>query len=336
MTNHLPTILLSLLMLSPGWAHSADIKERAVKFSFVQNMDSHWGTGAQKFAELVNEKSGGKMKVKLFAGGTLGGDVQTFSAVQGGTIDMAMMGTALVVGAVKEYAMLDLPFLFNDLKEADAVFDGPVGKKLMDKLPEKGLVGLAYWEHGYRNLTNSKRPIAKLEDIQGLKIRVIQVPLYIDMFNTLGANAVPMPLPELYPALESKAVDGQENPNVSIEASKFNEVQKYLSTTQHVYNAIILFYSKKGWDQLSVDERKILMDAANEAKPFQRKAAREMDAKVLESLKAKGMTITEVSAQERARMREKLKPVTDKYTKQAGEELVKELYAEVEKVRGRK
>jgi TRAP-type transport system periplasmic protein len=313
--------------------HAADVKDRSIKFSFVQPMDSHWGIGAQKFADLVSEKSGGKMKIRLFPGGTLGGDVQTFSSVQGGTIEMAMMGTALVVGAVKDYAILDLPFLFNDVKEADAVFDGPFGKKLMDKLPEKGLVGLAYWEHGYRNLTNSRRPIAKLEDIDGLKIRTIQVPLYIDMFNALGANAVPMPLPELYTALESKAVDGQENPNISIEASKFNEIQKYLSTTRHVYNAIILFFSRKAWDQLSGDERKILIDAANEAKSYQRKAARDMDAKVLESLKSKGMTITEISPQERARMRDRLKPVTDKYTKQAGDALTKELYAELEKSR---
>jgi TRAP-type transport system periplasmic protein len=330
----LASVVAPLVIAFTGPSDAADIKERTIRFAFVQPMDTHWGIGAQKFADLVSEKSNGKMKVRLFPGGSLGGDVQTLSALQGGTINMSMMGTALVAASVKEYAILDLPFLFNDEKEADAVFDGPVGKKLMEKLSDKRVVGLAYWEHGYRNLTNSKRPIAKLEDIDGLKIRVIQVPIYIDMFNALGANAVPMPLPELYSAMEQKVVDGQENPNIAIDASKFNEVQKYLSTTKHVYNAIIVLYSKKAWDELSADERKILVDAANEAKPYQRKAAREMDSKALENLKTKGMTVTVITAQERARMRDRLKPVADKYAREGGGALVKEMYSEIDKVRG--
>jgi TRAP-type transport system periplasmic protein len=144
---------------------------------------------------------------------------------------------------------------------------------------------------------------------------------------------VPMPLPELYSAMEQKVVDGQENPNIAIDASKFNEVQKYLSTTKHVYNAIIVLYSKKAWDELSADERKILVDAANEAKPYQRKAAREMDSKALKSLKTKGMTVTVITPPERARMRDRLKPVADKYAREGGGALVKEMYSEIDKVR---
>jgi tripartite ATP-independent transporter DctP family solute receptor len=230
---------------------------------------------------------------------------------------------------------VDFPFLFRNENEAYAVVDG-VGKKLLDKLPERGLIGLSYWEHGFRNVTNSKRPVAKLEDIQGLKIRVIQISIYVDMFNALGANAVAMPLPEVYTALETKAVDGQENPFSFMEASKFYEVQKYASTTRHMYNPLLVLFSKKIWDQLSNDERKILLDAANEAKPYQRKVSREMDVKSIEIVKSKGMTVTEFPPQEIARMREKVKPVTEKYEKEAGEALVKELYAEIEKVRGRK
>jgi tripartite ATP-independent transporter DctP family solute receptor len=248
---------------------------------------------------------------------------------------MSMMGSGVLVGLAKEFVLYDLPFLFDSPQEADAALDGPLGQKLLDKLPEKGLVGLSYWEHGFRSLTNNRRPVAKWEDIQGMKIRVIQAPLYLDAFNAFGANAVPMPLPELYTALETGTVDGQENPLVSIESSKFHEVQKYLSTTRHVYNPLLVLYSKRMWDRLNDDERKLLMEAAEEVKPYQRQVSRDMDAKVLETLKAQGMTVTEISEEERARMAEKLKPVTEKYAREAGQDLVNELYAEIEEVRGR-
>ncbi len=323
-------------LLAVSMSHATDIKERSLKFAFVNPIEHPWGVGAKRFADLVAQKSGGKMQIKLYPGGTLGGDLQMISSLQGGTLDMSMLGAGVLAGHIKEFVIFDLPFAFNDYKEADAVLDGSVGKKLMDKLPEKGLIGVSYWEHGYRNLTNSKRPVARWEDIQGLKIRVIQVPLYIDIFNTFGANPVPMQLPELYTALETRAVDGQENPFVTIEASKFYEVQKYASTTRHVYNPLIVLFAKKTWDKLSNDERQVILDAANEAKPYQRKVAREMEVKAIENIKRAGMTVTDVSPQERARMREKLQPVTDKYTKEAGEALVKEMFSEIERVRSGK
>lgn len=336
MKNYLRQLLSSVALaglLMPA-VQATDIKERTIKFSFVQTIDSHWGLGAQRFADLVKQKSGGKLTVKLFPGGTLGGDLQTLSAMQGGVLEMTMMAPALLVGSVKEFAVLDLPFLFDDVKEADAILDGVVGKRLLSRLPEKGVVGLGYWEHGYRNLTNSRRAVAKLEDIDGLKIRTLQVPLYLDMVRALGAHAVPMALPELYGALESKAVDGQENPNIAIETNKYYETQKYLSTTRHVYNSILVMTGKKFWDQLSADEQQVLIEAANAARPYQRQVSREMDAKTLASLRGKGMTITEISAPERARMRDRLKPVTEKYVKEAGEPLAREIFAELERLRG--
>jgi TRAP-type transport system periplasmic protein len=185
------------------------------------------------------------------------------------------------------------------------------------------------------HVPRSRRPVAKAQDIQGLKIRVLQLPIHIDMFNSLGANAVPMPFPELYTALETRAVDGQENTFSSIETSKLEEVQKYVSTTNHVYQPLILLFSKKIWNQLSADERKILVDAAAEVQPEARKVSREANAKALESLKTKGMIVTEVSAEAIAQLREKLKPVVDKHSKEFGEALVSELHAEIEKARGR-
>ena len=137
-----------------------------------------------------------------------------------------------------------------------------------------GLVGLAYWELGFRNVTNSKRPLAKLEDFSGLKLRVLQSPLFIDTFTALGANPVPMPFPEVYTALEQKVVDGQENPITVIVDSKFQEVQKYLSLTRHIYNPQAVIMSKKSWDKLNAAEQKIIQDAAREATAYQRQVSR--------------------------------------------------------------
>jgi tripartite ATP-independent transporter DctP family solute receptor len=236
---------------------------------------------------------------------------------------------------IKDFGLLDLPFLFNDYKEVDAVLDGPVGRRMLDKLPEKGLIGLAYWDHGFRNVTNSKRPITKAEDLHGIKIRVIQIPLFIEMFNAMGANAVPMPFPELYSALESKALDGQENPLATIEASKFFEVQKFVSLTQHVYNPLVTIFSKKTWDKLSPAEQKIIQEAAVEAGAYERKVSREANEKAVEVLKKNGMAINAIAPAEVARLREKTKAVSDKFVKEYGEATAQEIFAEIAKVRGK-
>jgi TRAP-type transport system periplasmic protein len=324
---------LSASLVMAGAVHAQNIKERNFKYAFVNQKDHPQGMGAQRFAELVEKKSGGKMKVKLFPAGVLGGDAAIISSLQGGTVDLTMVVPGSLSVAIKDFALFDLPFLFNNEKEADHVIDGPVGKKLLDQLPAKGLVGLTYFEHGFRNVTNSRRPVAKMEDLQGLKLRTMQIPVMIDMFNALGANASPLPLPEVYTALEQKAVDGQENPYSLVEASKYYEIQKYASDTRHTFNPIVVLFSKKVWDQLSEDERKILLDAAKETQPYQRAANREVNAKAAEFLKSKGMTLTSFPPQERERLREKLKPVTDKYVKQLDPATAQEMFAELAKAR---
>ncbi|MGC3964217.1 MAG: TRAP transporter substrate-binding protein [Rhodocyclaceae bacterium] len=311
----------------------AQVREHTIKFAFQNQKEHPQGQGAQKFADLVAQKSGNKIAIKLFAGGTLGGDLQTVSALQGGTIEMTVLNAGLLSGVVKEFAALDLPFLFNNPQEADAVIDGPFGKKLFEKLPEKSLIGLNYWDLGFRSVTNNKRPITKVEDMDGIKLRVLQSPVYIDMFNALGANAVPMPFPEVYTALEQHAVDGQENPATTILASKFYEVQKYFSITRHIYNPQALIISKKLWDQLNADERKIIVDAANEATAFQRKLSRDSDQAAIDALKKNGMQVNEVSAAEMARFRDKVKPVVAKAAQNIGEATVSELNAEIAKAR---
>lgn len=326
------TLIAAAAMLAMASA-GAQIKERTLKFAF-QNQTGHpQAQGAQKFADLVSAKSGGQITVKLFPGGTLGGDLQTVSALQGGTVEITVLNAGILGAQVKEFAAYDFPFLFNNGQEADAVTDGPFGQKLFGKLEEKGLHGLGYWDLGFRNLTNSKRPIAKADDISGLKIRVIQSPIYVDLFSALGANATPLPFPELYSALDQKAVDGQENPNTVILSSKFAEVQKYLTQTRHIYNPQALIVSKKTWDGMSEQEKKIIADSATEATTFQRQASRGAADSALEALKKAGMTVTELPPAEMAKLREKVKPVIDKYTASVGEATVNELMAEIAKAR---
>ncbi len=335
--NPIKHLLIGLIvpacMLAAAEGRAADVKDRAIKLGYTPAKDHPYGLGVIRFGELVNQKSGGKIKVAGYSDGQLGGEVQTISAAQGGVLEMTLVSSAPVVGVVKEFALFDFPFMLNDEREADALVDGPVGTKLLEKLADKGLVGLCYWENGFRNITNSKRPIAKADDLQGLRIRTMQNPVYTDLFNALGANAVPMSFTEVYTALESKAIDAQENPYPIIYSSKFNEVQKYLTATKHTYAPAVLLVGRKFWDRLSADEKKILQDSAIEARGYQRKASRDLNARVVADLKAKGMVFNEIPAEEFAKIREKAKPVIDKYTREVGEDLVKQAYAEIDNVR---
>ena len=192
---------------------------------------------------------------------------------------------------------------------------------------------LAYWELGFRELTNGRHPIATVDDIAGLKIRVIQSPIYIDLFNALGANAVPMPFTELYTALETGAIDGQENPAPSILTAKLNEVQDYMTLTNHTYNPQMVMVSAKFWDTLNDEERKVLQDAAVEARDYERAVAREQSAKAVEELKSEGMEVSELSPEEFAKFREKAKPVADKYAAQIDPALWQQLTDQLAQLR---
>ena len=313
-------------------ALAQDIKERTFKFG-LQNPKGHpLEMGAVKFAEIVSAKSGGKIKVTVFPGGTLGSDAATVSALQGGTVEITALNSGILASQVKDFEVFDFPFMFANPKEADAVVDGPFGQKLHAKLADKGIVGLSYLELGFRNMTNSRRAINTVEDIAGLKMRVIPNAINVDWVKALGANPTPMAFPELYGALEQKAVDGQENPLSVILANKFAEVQKFLTLTNHQYNPQSLIFSKKVWDTLSAAEKKIIQDAAVESSAYQRKVNREASAAQLDQLKKAGMQVSEFSAAEQAKLRDKLKPVIEKHGA-AIAATVAELQAELAKTR---
>ena len=330
-------MIKSILALAPlvalGFANVATAQERTLKFA-TNAVEGHPAVvGMRKFAELVNTKSGGKMKVNLFLNGTLGSDQSNVSSVKGGTIDMAVLNTGILASEVKELAIFDFPFLFTNEKESDALVDGPIGKKLHAKLEEKGIIGLAYWELGYRHITNNKRPLVRVEDIDGLKLRVIPNPINVAWVKALGANPTPLSFPELYAALEQKAVDGQENPIAVIAANKFWEVQKFITITNHQYNPQTVLFSKKVWDTLSASEKKILEDSAAEAAVLQRKEGRAVVESNLELLRKNGMTVSQFSPAEITKLREKMKPVIAQFSANVGEATVNEVMAELAKLR---
>jgi len=319
-------------LLAATAAH-AQIQERTFKFA-TQNPKGHpIVMGMEKFAEIVTAKSGGKIKINLFPGGVLGGDAPNVSALQGGTIEMVVLNSGILASQEKEFGVYDFPFMFANAKEADTVVDGPFGRSMHQKLESKGIVGLAYWELGFRNITNSKRPITKVDDISGLKLRVIPNAINVDWVKALGANPTPLAFPEVYAALEQKAIDGQENPVTVINANKFYEVQKNLVISNHQYNPQSVIFSKKVWDTLSNDEKKILSDAAAEAAKFQRQASRDAAGTALDNLKKNGVQVTELSPAELVKFREKMKPVIAKHSEVVGADTVKALEGELAKLR---
>lgn len=317
-------------------ALAQDIKPRLIRFGYGLNEQSNQGRAAKVFSEAVEKASGGKMKVRAIGAAALGPDTQMQQALIGGAQEMMVGSTATLVGITKEMALWDTPFLISNAKEADILLDGPIGEKIKDKLQEKGLVGLVYWENGFRNLTNSKRPVTKVEDLDGIKLRVMQNNVFLNSFKTLGANAIPMAFSELFGALETKTVDGQENPYNTILSSKFYEVQKYLTVTNHVYSPWIVLVSKKWWDQLSKAEQKVLMDAAKTSRDYERKDTREEASKAMADLKAKGMQVNELSPAEADRMRSKLTGVYADISKEVGMDLWNETQKELARIRGTK
>ena len=304
-----------------------------IKAKFCTSLpDSHPQTlGARKFAELVDQKSKGRIKITVYSGAQLGSDQQMQAALRGGTQEFTAPSTATLANLVKEFGVFGLPFSFASEKQADAVFDGPFGQSMLAKLTDKDLIGLAFWENGFRHFTNSKHPIVKAEDLSGLKVRTMQNNLYIDLFSGLGSNAIPMPVNELYTALETKAVDAQENPFTVVQAQKFYDVQKYLSTTGHAYDAQVLIASRKFWDKLSAADQALMKDAASEATLYQRQISRELNAKARAELTKAGMQVNDVSDAERQRMREKLQPVIAKYQKVVGEDTAKAFFDAIAK-----
>jgi tripartite ATP-independent transporter DctP family solute receptor len=325
--------LITIFAAFSSIAVAQDIQERTIRFGHTVSPGHPIALGAKRFGEIVTAKSGGKIKFRDFPASQLGPEAQQQSALVGGTQQMMAQGSAQLAGAVKEFGLLDFPFIVATEQQADALHDGPAGRALLDMLPAKGLIGLGYWENGFRHVTNSKRPITTLEDLAGLKIRVQPSPIFIDLFRTLNTNPVPMAYSELYTALETGAVDAQENPLLNIRASKLYEVQKYASLTSHVYGNVAIIVSKKFWDSLSPTEQSIIQDAFLEARDYERQESRRQTREAVAELKAKGMQVNEVAPAELERMRLLTQPVADRFAAEYDPKVVGVFNSELKRIK---
>ena len=248
---------------------------------------------ALEFARQVKARTHGQIEVQVYGSSALGNDNTVIGAVRGGTIDLATSGTPYYTGMVGRMNVLDLPYLFTSTEHAYKVLDGPIGRGLLDELEGHGMKGLAYWEVGFRSLTNSRRAVRVPEDVKGLKIRTTPNPAHIKAFQILGATPTPMPLAEVFTALENKAVDGQENPVNIVRNNKLFEVQKHMSLTRHAYTAMPVVMNKAKFAALKTEQQSALVDAARAAATFQRDLIKKSEAGDIAFLRSQGMQVEE-------------------------------------------
>ncbi|MGK9051132.1 TRAP transporter substrate-binding protein [Neorhizobium petrolearium] len=311
----------------------ATAQEFRAKLGHAMPQEHPQAVALNKFAELAGQYTDGRVKVTVFHGGMLGGDDKMLQSTQSGTQEMFYGSLAPIAGKIKEVQVFDFPFLFGNMKEVDAVFLGPIGEKLMAKLDPHNLHGVAWGETGFRQLSNNKHEVKTADDIKGLKVRVMQNQVALDSWKAIGANALPMSYAEVFTALETGALDGQENPYIHMYANKIYEVQKYGTTTNHVYTPCILVTSKKFWEQLTPADQEAIVKAGKEAMVYLRQLMEEGNAKVVADLEAQGMKVDTLPEAELAKLREATAPVIEKYKPVVGAELVDEIQATIAKVR---
>ena len=269
--------------------------------------------GAKEFARLVEDATKGEVVIKVFGGGQLGkGERELLEGLQLGTIDMAVTATGPVSNFSEDMGVVDLPFLFTSYDHVDKVLDGSIGRQLLDGLEKANIKGLAFFENGFRNFTDSKRPLTKPADFVGLKFRTMENPVHLASVRQLGAQAVPMSWGEVYTSLQTGVIDGQENPVAIIHAFKLSEVQKYLSLTGHFYSPAPLTMSLKKFNELKPEYQQILLEMALRAAAYERKLIRDNEAKQLEDLQKQGM---EVSKVDKAVFIQAMAPVYDEFGK---------------------
>jgi len=288
-------------------------KEIVLKFGHVLAPTHPYNLGAEKFKEVLEKSAPSPVKVEIFPSGQLGNERDLTEGLQLGTVQIAIVPGTIAMFEPK-MGVLDLPYLLRDREHAYKVLDGEIGDELARDLPKNGLRLLAYWENGFRQITNSKRPIVTPEDLKRIKIRVPENAVYQDTFKAFGANVVSMAFGEVYTALQQKTIDAQENPLAIIATNKFYETQKYLSLSNHFYGPAQVLISEKTWSELTPEMQKAVQDAAIAARDYERQIMKENDEKYLKELKDAGMEINEVDVTAFRTIAEKVwKSYEDKY-----------------------
>lgn len=317
--------VLASAVIAAVFATSVEAKT-ILRMATDVSRDNSQAVGAEHFAKLVAEKTNGDVQIKFYPDGTLGSSQAIVSGTRTGNIDIAMIGTVNLGGLAEGFLALDLPFIFKDSAHVYRSLDGKAGAELFAELDKVGLTGLAFFENGFRNITNSRKPIKVPEDVKGLKIRVPQSQTLVKTFEALGANPVPMAYGELYTAMETGAIDSQDHPTSTLYAGKFYEVQKYLSMTHHGYAAVTLVMNSRKFDKLSPEYQQIFLDCAKEAAKFQRELNYTEDQKLLTEMQNAGLEINEDVDLDL--FVEATKAVRDEFVKEHGDTVVKLIEAD--------
>jgi TRAP-type transport system periplasmic protein len=311
------SLVAALSGLAPALAQTE------LKIGYAVPKDSHYGVGSTVFCDEIEKNTQKRYTCKHFPAAALGGEREMIEAVQLGTLDVVNTSTGPVGNFVPETKIVDIPFLFRDYDHARKVLDGPIGQDILSKFPSKGLIALVWAENGFRHMTNNKRDIAKPADAAGLKMRTMENKVHMDGYKTFGILPTPMSFAELFGALQQGAVDGQENPIPVILASKFWQVQKYLSLTGHVYSPAMLLMSPKVWGKLSDADKVVFTTAAKAASTAQRKRVNDDENNGLAILEKEGMKITRVV--DGAAFREALKPAYVSYSREFGADNIRKI-----------
>lgn len=291
-----------------------------LKLGHTGVLDHYYQKGAEKFAELVKEKTNGQVTVEIYPSDQLGKQRESVEGCQLGTQDMVLTSTMVLSNFNSAIAVYDMPFLFSDRAVAFEAMDGEVAKNIEEIFEGEGLVFLGWWENGFRHITNNKREIKEPSDLAGLKIRVPESPIFIDTFTTLGAAATPIAFGELFSALQLKTVDGQENPAAHVITQRFYEVQDYISLTKHFYTPEPLVMSKIVFDRMPADVQTALLEAGKEAGVYARELSAQEEEEYLKEIANQGMIITEPDLEA---FKAAVQPVYEKYKDEFGENLVK-------------
>ena len=297
----------------------AEIEPVTLRLAHVVNEQDAYQTAALKFQELVSERSNGAITVEIFPNATLGDERTLLEGMQIGTVDMGVITNGPVANFLEEMAVFELPFLFSSPEEAYGILDGEIGQELLDRLSEVNLKGLAYAERGFRNLTNSKRPVRTPADMDGLRVRVMENPVYIDTFRGLGADAIPMAWTEALTAMQQGTIDGQENPVGVVYSFKLNETQTNMTLTRHTYAPALFVMGMPKWGQLSEEAQEIVASSAKDAAAYERAVNSDAEQEQLQALKDAGMTVVEDA--DLAAFKAQVQPVYEEYGKKFGDYL---------------
>ncbi|MFA6506265.1 MAG: TRAP transporter substrate-binding protein DctP [Treponemataceae bacterium] len=318
-------VLFAVALSLVSFGASAQTKVTKLKLGHVASAEEPYHIASVKFAELVKAGTNGAYEVEIYPNSQLGSSRDLIEGLQMGSVDITLTTAAVLSAFIPKSQVLELPFMFKSRDHVYKVVDGPLANEIYAGAEGKKLKVISTWENGFRNITNNVRPIVTPADMKGIKIRVMEIQMYIDMFKAVGANPTPMARGEVFTALQQKTVDAQENPMGQIYSSRFYEVQKYLTLSGHTYSPEVVVFSLGTWKKIPAKYQEVILKAATEARDFNRKLSAEKDAEFIKLVKEKGMQVTELTPAQVAEFQKLMTPVWEKYYKVIGKELIQKI-----------